>query len=226
MVKVYIDMTGNSIDWLYGGSDMWKEYVADDFDSKVVLAGNRDFEEVKSAEWYNSAVEVLKDIAMMDEDDAIDEVNPNWYSYRNANYTDEQIEQVKEIYKADYHYWENSNIALAATALVPGLRLRTATIRGYNQGEWQDVIYVENSIDLNQLESVYFGKVCDVYAIDGNDVDLGSNIIRHDELWKMERDDTLESGLRELFGLDDSDEIKVFKCEGYKQVPDWQEIKF
>lgn len=212
MVKVYIDMTGDATSWLWSREEFWKDYVAVEFDSKVVLHGNRDYAVLEEAEWYKCAREVIEDY------ESQEYLDSNWYVY---NWTKEQLDKVIAIYDACEYPWADDVTAQVAMTLFPELKLETAVIRGNSQSEWQKVIYVKDSINLNILQAFYFGDVCSIYAIDEYDIDLGSVIIPTDDFWNMEKND-IEEGLKELLELDEVDQI--YKCTGYKQVPDWQEI--
>lgn len=216
-VNVYIDMTGEATSWLYF-TDAWKEFVSGEFDQNVVLYGNHRYTEVKEAEWWDKAEKLLADLG-----DCDGEIDYAWYE---GQYSAEQLDKVLELYhddnyKGSYEDFEKE----VAMILTPGLELLETTIRGSVQGEWQNVIYVKGSIDCNALEDWYFGNVCGVFAVDEDEVDLGSSIITNSALYDMEKDDDFESEVKTLLGLDETDEIvKVFKCTGYKQVQDWKEV--
>lgn len=41
--------------------------------------------------------------------------------------------------------------------IVTNKKWEMATIRGYNQGDWNDIFYVKNEIDVENIEARYFG---------------------------------------------------------------------
>ena len=68
MIEIRINSTGEGLDWLWGENDYWKDYVGcNDFDEQVVLFGNRDFNGITEASWYNKAKEILTNIDYYDE---------------------------------------------------------------------------------------------------------------------------------------------------------------
>ena len=204
MVEIRIDNTGNGTWWLYGHCDEWKSYVCgEDFDEQVVLTGNRDYGGCTEASWYQKAKEVLNDIDCYDEypDDVSEEINIKLKElYDNCRCTEDIVIDVIRL-------------------LYPNDTFETGTIRGYCQRDWQEYI-VKGNVDINALESFYFGKIADI-TVDNNGDSYG-DVITHDELWEAERGD-LKEYLRKRYDLSD-EEIHIFKADGMKQIVDWQEV--
>ena len=174
MTEIKIDNTGNGTWWLYGKSEIWKDYIGcEDFDEEVVLVGNRDYNNYTEASWYQRVKQILDDIDCYDEypDNVSDEVNAKLKElYDKCRRTDDIIVDVLKL-------------------LYPNDTFKTGTIRGYYQGDWQEYI-INGNVDVDLLEAFYFGSISDI-TVDSNDDSFG-DVITHDELWKAERGDLKE----------------------------------
>ena len=205
MVEIKIDNTGEGIWWLYGKNEEWKEYVCgEDFDERIVLFGNRDYNNCTKATWYQRAKNILTDIDCYDEypEDVTEEVNGKLKElYEKCRRTDDIVVDVLRL-------------------LYPEDTFKTGTISGYCQGVWQDYI-VKGDVDTDALESFYFGKIADVMV--NTDSDSYGDVITHDELWEAERNG-LKEAMRKRYGLADDEEIHIMKADGMKQVVDWKEV--
>lgn len=212
MTEIRIDNTGNGTWWLYNDNNIWMDYVTEDLTEKTVLFGNRDYPNITYASWWKKANEVIRDLENYD-DRAMcyyrDELSRKQRkaiikAYENCRYTDDTdfiIEIVKILY--------------------PEMELETATIRGYCQGDWQEVVYIKDSIDIDLLEAFYFGQIVDI-TVNTDEEEYGDTIT-DSELWKME-DEGLKEALRKRYDIPKDEELVVMQCDGYKQVEDWKEI--
>lgn len=206
MAVIKIDSTGNGTFWLYGKNNEWKTYVTEDFDEEVVLVGNRHMAEVTEASWYNRTEEILNDF--------------DCYEELPDDLTEEQKEEIRRLYDEYYHTEEIFMDVLKL--LYPDDTFKTGTIRGYNQGDWQEYI-VKGDVDTDLLESFYFGKVSDIF-VEMEDGENFSSVITDDYLWRLEANGNLKQYLRELCYLSDDEPIKILQADGYIQVPNWKEI--
>lgn len=205
MVEIRIDNTGEGTWWLYGNSENWKAYVCgEEFDERVVLFGNRDYTGCTEATWYQRAKEVLNDIDCYGEypDDLSDETNA----------------KLKELY--DKCRCTEDIVLDVIRLLYPNDTFKSGTIRGYCQRDWQEYI-VKGDVDIDALESLYFGKVADI-SVDNGEDSFG-DVITHDELWKAEREG-LKEYMRKLYDIAEDEEIHILKADGYRQVVDWKKV--
>lgn len=206
MTEIRIDNTGEGIWWLYGGKhEGWKDYVCgEDFDERVVLTGNRNYNGCTEANWYQRAKEVLNDIDCYDEypDDVSEEIKG----------------KLKELY--DKCRCTEDIIVDVLRLLYPEDTFEEGTIRGYCQGEWQEYI-IKGEVDIDSLEAFYFGKIADI-SVDNGEDSFG-DVITHDELWKAARKD-LKEYMRKRYDLSEDEEIRIFQANGMKQVVDWKEV--
>lgn len=215
MITITIN-TDRNADWLYGNNDEWKDYVLPEtFDENVVLVGNDRMLEVENASWWNDAKNVITDL-----DSYFD--GPEFKDEYAGDYSDEQLDAVL----AAYDSWNGDHpvefTASIARILHPELQLEEATIRGYSQSDWQDVVYIKDSIDEDTLEAFYFGNLSELHYEDDSGEDFW-DVITDDQLWEMERGD-LKQGLREWFGIPADEEIKIRKFTGYTQTPNYEDL--
>lgn len=206
MVTIKIDETGDGTWWLYGQSDNWKDYVCENFNDHVIIVGNRDFNTVEEAEWYERVKDLMMDI---DNDFEAEEICDDY------NLSQEQYMSLKEIY--DKARTLEDTYVDALRVLYPDDTFESGTIRGYVQREWQEYI-VKGNVDTDLLEAYYFGQLADITVIDGDEI--YGDVITHDELWKAERGD-LKKFLRERYDISEDEELTVMKADGYKQVVNW-----
>lgn len=211
MTEIRIDNTGDGTWYLYNGNETWKDYVGcEDFDEEVVLTDNRDYKGCTEASWYQNANELLDDIA--NDFDALDICD-------DYSLTHEQYKSVKEMY--DKCRCTEDILIDVIRLLYPEDTFETGTIRGYNQGDWQDYI-VKGDVDTDLLEAMYFGKISDITVTTGEE-EFG-DVITHDELWRAEREEGLKEFFRRHYELDKDEEIHILQANGYKQVADWEEV--
>lgn len=194
----------------------YKEAISgsvEDFAEAFVVAGNRDFIGIADASWYEKVRTMLTDLDCYYEFDEWKDI----YS----ELTDEQAKQIKELYDkcrcTEDIYCDVLNI------IYPGSKYVERTIRGYCQGDWQEVMYDSSKINddvIDLLEAYYFGKIAEIYYEEENCVDYMTD----DELWKVEREGTLVKEIRNIFGIDDTEELELYKSNGTVQVIKWEKI--
>lgn len=177
MTEIKIDNTGDGIWWLYNGDQYWKDYCGcENFEEQVVLDGNRDYCGCTGAEWYQKAKEILNNIDCYDE--------------YPTDVSDGVKAKLKELY--DKCTRTEDILVDVIKLLYPKDVFKIGTIRGYNQGDWQDYI-IKGDVNTDLLEAMFFGKISDI-TVKTEDEEFG-DIITHDELWRAER----EEGLKEFF---------------------------
>ena len=235
MVEIRINNTGDGTWWLYNKDEIWKEYVCDNFDDKIVITGNRDYSETTEAEWWHRAKEIIDDLdynGTMDIDiDDYEEWDYPLEEYEHIaemvnyyKYTRESIEAVIKAYD-ECEYSDDIDFIVKVARIITGKNLVRRQIYGYTQREWQYIVYDQNEFDNDPTEIVeayYFGKIADV-TIDTGEEEYG-DIITHDELWEIENKKNLKEELRKRYEIPEDEEIVIFQCDGYKQVPDWKKI--
>lgn len=183
----------SSIDWLYGKDEMWKNYVCENFDETFVLSGNRHMYELKDASWYKRAENLLNDL------DASDYENLVAADY---DMTNEQLEKAINAHidpKLDGLHLRKSLIEI----MNPNDSFEITTIRGYNQSDWQNVLYKKTGLDdpiITTLSTYYFGKLVEI-IIEYDDDQTVVGCMTHDDLWENERDGTLKKTLCEEYDL-------------------------
>lgn len=206
---VYVDGQ-NGLDWLY--PDEWKMYCGvDDFEETFVIKGNRDYHEIAEASWYVKAKDIIADL----------DCNYNydeWSMIYADELTLEQREKINNLYNT-CRYTDEIMLDVIRV-LYPEDKFEVRTIRGYCQGEWQEVLYKANEeIDMDYFESLYFGKLTDIYSDDGG------TFVTNDEIWKWEREDKMESEIRNMLDIPKETPIKIMVADGIITTTKWKELK-
>lgn len=223
MVSVYLDST-SGCDYLYGGSDIWKDYVRENFDDHIIISGNRDYQEIKEAEFWQDARYLVSEFENMytdpsDGDDFEVELQEIATAYKKEGFTLDTIRRAYTLFnEKGFDGFEVDFLNI----LYPDRDYEEATIRGYSQGDWNNVIYDQNdeTINIDVLEAFYFGKLTDCYT----DKDYGSTVFTDDELWNITRAGNLEKTIRERLFIPDNEEIEIFEDDGYIQTTKWKKI--
>lgn len=206
MTEIKIDNTGDGIWWLYNGDQYWKDYCGcENFEEQVVLDGNRDYCGCTGAEWYQKAKEILNNIDCYDE--------------YPTDVSDGVKAKLKELY--DKCTRTEGILVDVIKLLYPKDVFKIGTIRGYNQGDWQDYI-IKGDVNTDLLEAMFFGKISDI-AVKTEDEKFG-DIITHDELWRAEREEGLKEFFRNRYNLEKNEEIHILQADGYKKVIYWKEV--
>jgi len=94
------------------------------------------------------------------------------------------------------------------------------TIRGYSQGDWQNVYYVEGSTNYARIEEIsdyYFGKIDEFRIIEGED-EVAVACVPHHIRWKGKK------ATCEYLGLDPN-EVTMLVDDGYEKVYKYKEVE-
>ena len=217
--EIRIDKTDEGTWWLYGKYEEWKNYVCADFDEKIVVYGNRDYNEIAETDWWKKAREIIDYLDCEGTMFIMDML-------RHFSYNMETIAKVIKAYD-NCIYSDDIGFVVEVAKMLTGRKLVTKQICGYAQREWQYIAYDKDEFDNDPTDSVeafYFGKIADVTVIpDGNDDESYGDILTDDELWEMERDG-LKEELRKRYDIPEDEELIVMQCDGYKRVADWKEV--
>lgn len=208
MITIKID-TDNPVDWLYANDD-WKDYIdPENFDETYVIAGNLDYTECAEASWYKKVIDIIDRFDLYCEREDFDDLDDKSYN------------KVKKIYDDARNPRDFDVIIKFLAVLYPDDTFKTATLHGYVQREWNDVLYKANvPHDIDLLDAIYMGKIYDIYW---EEEGVGS-FVTHDQMWKAERDGKVRELMIDKFDLPEDEEIKIYKSNGYHKVLDWVEI--
>lgn len=198
--------------WLYNNGD-WKDYCGvENFDETFVIHGNRDYHGIEEASWYEKAKELLGDLDQ-NEFEEVQRLYPE--------YTNEQFAKILDVYGKKYRDEDDLYVAIL-NIIFPEENFKTATIRGYSQSEWNDVLYKDGEgVDINQLEAFYFGQISEVYE----EGDGCTAIETHDNLWKAQREGTLEKFVKDMLDIPSDEEIEIYESDGYIQTTRWKKVE-
>lgn len=205
-----IRISNSDISWLYRDSEYWKNFCGcDDFDETYVVFGNRDYAEIKNASWYCEAINLGGDLDNGCEREDFD------------NLTDEQYNKAKEIYDNCRCYDDTETIIKFLEVLYPDDKFKTCVIRGYVQGDWNNVIYKANvTHDINLLEAYYFGEVTEIFDEEG-----ATAVVTDDDLYKAKHEGRLKDLCYDLLDIDKEEEIKIYEDDGYITTIKWKEVE-
>ena len=94
-------------------------------------------------------------------------------------------------------------------------------MRGYSQGDWNELYYVKdetNEYELDEVENFYMGKVSEFTVTEEDDEDSIYHVyIPDDVVWKGKK------SICEYLSLDET-ETTIFKDNGYERVYKYEEI--
>lgn len=215
MIKIYVDTEAELWDM-----DYKMEVAGDSFDETFVLTGNRAYQGCTEASWWEKAKEIIGDLD-----------NDSWSGFIGKSliyYPEMQRAQRKAIVKA----YENCRctddldfMVEILNIIYPEKEFEVSTIRGYSQGEWQDVVCSkEDAKYIDYLEAYYFGKVTEIHFIDEENDDDCWEYVTDSELWQWEREDRVKEELLEHFGYKENEECEVYQSNGYTRVKNWKAI--
>lgn len=213
MIRFYLDNESELL-WFH---DYKEEVAGDEFEEMFVVTGNRDYIGCTNASWYEKAKEVLGDMELVDYPGSA-------FNEWHKEFTREQRKALLKVYEECRYTDDLETIVKAANIIYPEREFRTATIRGYCQGDWQEVAYdatVEDSLDY--LEAWYFGKITEIHCIDDEEMDVWSTAT-NDEIWKWEREDRLAKELLLMFGYDENEECEIYENDGYIKTRKWKQV--
>ena len=133
----------------------------------------------------------------------------------NNDYYDETLDDDGNTIGYDYDTEEMLN-------RYTGKKWKVRTMKGYSQGDWQEIYYTEEVSDsyLEEIENFYFGKVDEFTVVEdiGDDEDHYLVYVPHDVVWKGKK------SICEYLGLDETT-TKVFEDDGYVKVYNYKEIE-
>lgn len=222
MTTVRIDTQEGGI-FLYGKDEMWKDYCGvENFDETFVIHGNRDYNVIEEAAWYDDVKYLMCDLDELDWNDSEDVASTRQYYH---DYSDEQWKAICKIYDDCKISDSDDTYVKVLRIIYPNDKWETGTIRGYSQSEWNDVLYKANEVDdLTTLEEYYYGHIAELYTDDDENGCSASALVTHDELWKAEREGKLEELIRGALDISKDEEIQVFESDGYIQQTKWKEV--
>jgi hypothetical protein len=214
MAKIWIDETDNGNGRMY--EDEWKEWVCCDFDQNVVIYGNRRMGGVTEADWWNDAMDLMKDFDFYNFDDIVE---------IHTDLTRETLLKVEHIYNCCRTYEDIDVMAEVIRTIHPELEIETTTLRGYSQSDWNDAVCIKGSVDENLLNDFYWGNINRVTISEDED-DEGEYIyyLADSELWEMERKG-LRKEIMDRYGIyDDCQPVHIYKADGYIKALNWKEV--
>ena len=218
MREVRIDTQDCS--WIYD-TDEWKYYCGvcgEDFDEIFVIHGNRDYDGVEKASWYEKARNLMHDFDESYGDD-------DFRDYYKNEYNDEQWSKLCKIYDDCRVSDSDETIIKVLGVLYPERKFKTGTIRGSAQREWQEVLYdADKCENIGPLGEVYFGEVAEIYAEDDDGCTCVA-IVRDDELWQANRKGELKKLICELLGFSEDEDFEVYESDGYIQQTKWKKVE-
>ena len=205
----------------------WEDNVCEDFYENVVIDLGRYNDEYEKASWWQDTEYIIRDI-----DNCNDQ--QDFVSYFRDEYAKDKLE---DVYKA-YYDWDGNDkaefYAKVAMIIFPGLDLVVDRINGCGRGDSADVVYVKDSLDINELEDWFYGDVYDIrlyevsdeqyeeFLADGYDEDdivelinygddIDGALLSYTELQRIQRDHgTKEQGFIEYFGLPEDTDITIY----------------
>lgn len=203
-------------DWLYDSAEEWMNYCGtDDFTETYVIKGSRYYKDIADASWYKRVLKLMEEFEDDHDDNAVKDICL-YYSI-----TEEQYKEFKKLYDI-YGYNDNNDVIVKfLNVIYPDDKFKTYTIRGYEQREWNEVIYNANAMhDLQALEDYYFGHVNEIYCEEENI----SGVVTDNDLWESENSGSLKELCCDALGIDYSDDIKLYISDGFVQVVNWREV--
>lgn len=201
MVHIYIDTTGNNIQWLYE-SDKWKDYVCEDFDEHVVIFRSKNRKVIEKAKWYKEAREILESI---ENGGSIPE-----------GFDCDCIESFDE---------EGKNLINILHFLYPDRNYKYYEITHGDELDWIECI-VDDVVDPCRLTEIYYKKIVDIeihISEFKNGFHKRKDIITYSEFANAEK-----MGIKEYFikkyELSSDTKICVMRADEYMSVPNWYDV--
>lgn len=103
---------------------------------------------------------------------------------------------------------------------VTGKVWEETTLRGYSQGDWQTLYYVDEEVDKEEIENIenfYMGKVSEFEVEDDDDYFSYNEFVPDDVVWKGKK------AICDYLGLD-VDDTTIYEDDGYEKVYKYKEI--
>ena len=101
-----------------------------------------------------------------------------------------------------------------------GKKWKQTTIKGYSQGDWQDVYYVEDEVSkeyIEEIENFYMGKITEFRVIEDDDQDYYIVYVPDDVVWKGKEAICMYLDLQPETTI-------ILKDDGYEKVYKYVEI--
>ena len=101
-----------------------------------------------------------------------------------------------------------------------GKKWKQTTIKGYSQGDWQDVYYVEDEVSkeyIEEIENFYMGKITEFRVIEDDDQDYYIVYVPDDVVWKGKEAICMYLDLQPETTI-------ILKDDGYEKVYKYTEI--
>lgn len=218
MYQITVVPDYNDICGLYGRFDVWKDYVCENFDENVVILGQYGQGSLELASWWSPVRDVLDALEECDGEDA-----DGFLDYCNDCYWSDAIGESKLLacwrlsQAPGFDITDLSDVLDLVELINPNLSFQVGKIYGSVQGEQADVLYIENSIDLERLADFYFGNVyvISVYEVTPED----------DDYWGSERLlDYVLIGGSEVAGMSESQIISFVRDNCYA-IPEGAEVE-
>ena len=201
IVHIYIDTTGNNIQWLYE-FDKWKDYVCEDFDEHVVIFRSKNRKVIEKAKWYKEAREILESI---ENGGSI----PEGFDY-------DCIESFDE---------EGKNLINILHFLYPDCNYNYYEITHGDELDWIECI-VDDAVDPYRLTEIYYKKIVNIeihISEFRNGFHKRKDIITYSEFANAEK-----MGIKEYFmkkyELSSDTKICVMRADEYMSVPNWYDV--
>lgn len=201
IVHIYIDTTGNNIQWLYE-FDKWKDYVCEDFDEHVVIFRSKNRKVIEKAKWYKEAREILESIENGDN-------IPDGFDY-------DCIESFDE---------EGKNLISILHFLYPDRNYNYYEITHGDELDWIECI-VDDAVDPYRLTEIYYKKIVDIeihISEFKNGFHKRKDIITYSEFTNAEK-----MGIKEYFmkkyELSSDTKICIMRADEYMSVPNWYDV--
>lgn len=159
-----------------------------DFDGlykdKMVITGNRDFSDLGD----KALVKIIKG-DYYDDDDTEVVADDGTVSEETIGYDYETVAELEKV--SGKKGWNKT------------------TIRGYSQGDWNEVWYVESEVtdkEIKYIEDFYMGKISEFHVED--DGDDYYDYVPHDVVWKGKQE------ICDYLGFKNYDEVEVYNDKG------------
>lgn len=199
-MKIYIDYEPECT------IDLWDFIENND---RFIITGNRHFQTTGTAAWYDKAKEILNDL----DNDYFVGACLRYYS----ELTRSQRLAILKVYN-DCEYSDSNETIASVASILTGHDIRTATIRGCVQGDWNEIIYDATQAtqdDVRTIESYYFGDYSEIY--DGDIMAYVTN----DEIRNA---DNLKAFCLESLGYPTDTECELYESNGYVTAKAWSKV--
>lgn len=132
------------------------------------------------------------------------------------------IESIESEFDLDYE-----ETIMKIIEIIDGRKLEKTTIRGYCQGDWQEMIYDPEMVDPQVIESYYFnmGSEWEIGYIeyeDDEEIDFETVDLDYGTQYTTEwSDDEIRKQFAEWYNIDEKD-VVMLEHDGYKMIPKYK----